>query len=407
MNSFLTLENLSLIYPEQLLLEFSVAEREIAWQQVKSQKYANSNASWNAFLNLLCLNTFLAYLNTEADLRNKAKLLIEEADLPSIWQVVNGTIIEIDGTKLVLIPSESSEFSELQVSREWVDIVTWRGDYYLAIELFLEERFIRVCGYTTYQQLQAEGRYDSLTETYSLEVEELIEDLTILWTMQNINSNRMLETGTEQILTTNEVEKLLDKLSEPSPYSPRLNVPFEQWKVIVANEHYRNKLYELQHQKSKIESDFVAVNTTNLGRWLQNTFEFGWQSINTLVNSQAENLVYSFRQKRIDFEGIVVEGTKIIALGDRLLVLSIGLKPDVDESISVFVQLFSRENESCLPPNLKLILLSKQKKNLQEVQTREQDSLIQLKRFVCRKGKQFSIQVSLGELAILENFAIE
>ncbi|PSO81051.1 MAG: hypothetical protein BRC41_15925 [Cyanobacteria bacterium QH_9_48_43] len=50
--------------------------------------------------------------------------------LPSFWEVVNGTAIALSGVRLVLIPSEAADLSELRVPQEWVDIPSWGGDYY-------------------------------------------------------------------------------------------------------------------------------------------------------------------------------------------------------------------------------------------------------------------------------------
>ena len=101
-----------------------------------------------------------------------------------------------------------------------------------------------------------------------------------------------------------------------------------------------------------------------------------------------------------------VEAIKSISVEGRSLRLSIGLKPENNENVSVFVQLFCSEEGSYLPPAIKLTLLSKSGKFLQEVQAREEDSLIQLKRFVGAKGKSFSIQLSLNSFSAIESFML-
>jgi Protein of unknown function (DUF1822) len=406
MNASLTIDDLSLIYPEQLLLEFSISDRDNIWQQIQNQNYSNSTTAWNAYLNCLCLKTFLSYLKTEPDIKSPPKIWTQETDFSSFWQVVNGSCIEIDKTRLILIPSENSELTELRVQREWVDIPNWNGDYYLAVEICLEKCWMRICGYATYQQLKEEGRYDSIDETYSLDAEELIEDLTIMWTMRDPNSSKKIELEALPILSVVEAETLLKQLSQPSPYSPRLNLPFEQWKALIAQDIYRKKLYEMQQLKSQKETIGIAATVTNLGQWLQNIFEFGWQSIDTLVNSSSGNLAYSFRQGIPSLTQGTIEAAKIISVEGRSLMLLIGLKIEDDENISVFVQLFSLEVNLFLPPNIKLIMLSKLGKVLQEVEAREEDNIIQLKRFTGAKGKSFSIQLSLNDFSAIESFTI-
>jgi hypothetical protein len=406
MNASLTIEYLSLIYPEQLLLEFSVSDREKAWNTIQSQNYPNITASWNAYVNYICLNTFLSYLKTEAEVTSKPKIWTQETELPSFWQVVNGTCLEIDKTRLLIIPSENSELTELRVQREWVDISNWTNDYYLAVEISLEECWMRVCGYATYQQLKEEGYYDPIDETYSLDAEELIEDLTIMWMMRDRKSNKKFELKTLPTLSLVEAETLLDRLDLSSPYSPRLTLPFEQWGALIGCDRDRKKLYEMQQQKTQKETNNLAQTVTNLGQWLQNIFESGWQSIDTLVNPSSGNLAYSFRQGMPNSTQGTVEAIKIISVEGRSLILSIGLKPEAEENISVFVQLFCSENGFYLPPAIKLTLFSKSGKVLQAVEAREQDTLIQLKRFIGAKGKSFSIQLSLNSFSAIESFTL-
>jgi Protein of unknown function (DUF1822) len=406
MNVSLTIDELSLIYPEQLLLEFSVSDREEAWQKIQEQNYSNKTASWNAYLNYLCLNIFLSYLKTEPEINSKPKIWTQETDFLSFWQVVNGSCIEIDKTRLILIPSEHSELTELRIQREWVDIPNWVGDYYLAVEICLEDCWMRVCGYATYQQLKEESYYDSIDESYSIDAEELIEDLTIMWTMRDPNSSKKVNLETLPTLSVIEAETLIKQLSQPSSYSPRLNLPFEQWAALIGQDCYRKKLYELQQQKIQKEDNSIATAITNLGQWLQNIFDSGWQSIDTLMNSPAKNLAYSFRQGIPSLTQGTVEAIKIISVEGQSLVLSIVLRPENDGNTSIFLQLFTLGENPYLPCNIKLILLSKLGKILQEVEAREEDNLIQMKRFIGAKGKSFSIQLSLNGFSMTENFTI-
>lgn len=71
----LTINDLTAIYPEQLLLEFTPTKREQIWQQIQeghlmvssikdnsrpSQSYISVTARWHTYLNYLCLDTFFA-----------------------------------------------------------------------------------------------------------------------------------------------------------------------------------------------------------------------------------------------------------------------------------------------------------------------------------------------------------
>ena len=144
--------------------------------------------------------------------------------------------------------------------------------------------------------------------------------------------------------------------------------------------------------------------TTKLSQWLQNVFDETWQTIDSLINPEA-NLVYGLRNANQE-----VKRAKFIDLGMQFgkqqLTLLVKIKSEPQENLSVSIQLHPSSEERHLPPNLKLILLSKAGKNLQEVQSRTQDNYIQLKPFKGEKGKRFQIQVSLGSLSTTENFEL-
>ena len=141
-----------------------------------------------------------------------------------------------------------------------------------------------------------------------------------------------------------------------------------------------------------------------LSQWLQGAFDDGWQAIDALISPEA-NLVLSTRN--------ISEGAKrgkIIDLGMQLgsqtVALLVNITQEAEEKLGVLSQLHPTGGENFLPPNLKLTLLSKAGKTLQEVQSRSQDNYIQLKPFKGEPGKSFSIQVSLGDISVIEDFEL-
>ena len=60
------------------------------------------------------------------------------------------------------------------------------------------------------------------------------------------------------------------------------------------------------------------------------------------------------------------------------------------------------DRDDFLPQNIKLILISKAGKILQEITSNFQDKCIQLNVLKGEPGKQFSIKVSLGDSSIME-----
>lgn len=151
--------------------------------------------------------------------------------------------------------------------------------------------------------------------------------------------------------------------------------------------------------------DTVEV-TTKLSNWLQNIFDDTWQLIDTMVNREA-SLAFSTRS----IEQNISESTrgKLIDLGMQINNQKLALLVSITEQtegMNVLVQLHPTNGEQNLPPNITLTLLSKAKKNLQQVESRALDNYIQLRPFRGEMGKKFSIEVKYNDATICENFEL-
>ena len=417
----LTVNDLTVIYPEQLLLEFTPKKREQIWQQiqqghllvskreddfVKDTNYLSVTARWHTYLNYLCLDTVLHYLNNEQEFNFIPKVW-KQTELPNLWQLVTGTAIEINKTRLILIPHEENNSAELRVPREWVDIPGWTGNYYLGVEINLEQCWLRVYGYTTYEQIRNEGKYDPVDETYSLSVEDLSDEPTVLWTMIELDFKRQQQFSSfPPPLSTTDVMTLLAKLNHSDRGCLRLNLPFEQWGALIADYRWRTKLYQ---QQKLMETFQIDTPINDLSQWFQGIFTSGWHSLAELLDSETDSLAYSLRGLAGN-QLSTVEGVKLLdlgmQLGDQSVALLIGMTPEIDDKIGIRVQLHPARGKSHLPNNIKLALLTKSGRMLQEFQARSQDELLQLKRFTCPRKKQFLIRVALNSYSITEEFAI-
>ena len=412
----LTINDLALIYPEQIFIEFSQQEREKIWEETQQHHYDNATARWRSYLNSLCTNTVLEYLQdyikNETDLPSQTLQIWQEDDLSSIWNVVNGTAIELDTAKLILIPHEDKDFSEFKVPREWVDLPQWVGNYYLAVEINLSECWLRICGYTTHEQLKEIGEHDFTDETYSIAIEELTEDLTAMWMGIELFTTEKPVVEALPLLSKAEIQGLLEIFNESNPYSPRLDVPFRKWGAFIGDDSLRKQLYQQQQSENRREVITQVINkaAVNLGQWFESAFETGWQSLDTLINPDTGNLAFAFRQRDASKE-LTVEAAKIIDLGMQLgnksVALLIGLTRENDNKIGVRIQLHPAAGETYLPAKMKLALRSRTGKVLQQLESRTQDNLIQLKWFTCPIGKKFSVEVALDNFSITEDFAIE
>ncbi|NER49339.1 MAG: DUF1822 family protein [Symploca sp. SIO1A3] len=276
-----SLDKLINTYPKQLCLELSPQAQAQAWQQVHN--YSNDVARWRAYVNYLCLHSFVDWLQEEPDFQEE-KLSIwpnNQANL-GIWEMVNGCAVELGDTRLVLIPSETTDLEQLCVPAEWLDIPNWAADYYLAVQVNLEgdEDWMRVWGFTTYDKLK-QGKKDTLQHTYSLDSQDLIESLNILWVGREVCPEEKPTVAPLPTLETQQAKQLLTQLSKPTPYSPRLTIPFEHWAALLANEQWRQQLYDQRLRQSRIAASSQAP--VSLRQWLEGIVESGWQAAEALL----------------------------------------------------------------------------------------------------------------------------
>lgn len=144
----------------------------------------------------------------------------------------------------------------------------------------------------------------------------------------------------------------------------------------------------------------------SLSRWLENTFETGWQSIEDVlgINRQmvfvrdAAQVQASVRRAKLIDVGM--------QLGEKAVAMPIAVTLNEDKTVKVLVQVHPERGQAYLPPNLKLVMLSDQGEPLQEVYARGQDNYIQLRQFKGQTGDRFGIQVVLGDIIVTEEFTL-
>ena len=143
-----------------------------------------------------------------------------------------------------------------------------------------------------------------------------------------------------------------------------------------------------------------------LSQWLEGIFDPGWLSVDALLGSEA-NLAWSTRGIR---EG--AKRGKLInlgmELGDQQVAMLVTVTPDEKDSekLGIQIQLSPTQGERYLPPNSHLTLYSKSGKRLQSTQSRGQDNYIQLKPFKGKEGIEFSVEVSIGDINVIEDFEL-
>ena len=148
--------------------------------------------------------------------------------------------------------------------------------------------------------------------------------------------------------------------------------------------------------------EYLQETTTKLSQWLQGMFDDTWQTLDLMLNTDAMALnirnieAGAKRGKFIDLG---------MQFGNKAVALLVSITEEA-EKLCVLVQLHPTGGDRFLPANISLTLLSKAGKSLQVVESRNQDNYIQLKPFRGEVGKKFSIQVSLENAIICEDFEL-
>lgn len=263
-------------------LTIDQADIETAWHE--AQQHSNPISRYNAYLNSVCLKPFMNWISEVLAEEELPPISVwQRQDLASIWEVVNGTAIEIGETRLVLIPSDDGDLEEFCVPQEWVDIPNWTADYYLAVQMNLdgddEESWMEVLGFATHRQLKHEGRYNATDRTYVLPLQELTKSFLVMDI--TLGLNLQAEVSPLPILSKVESTQLLHTLGNSAVYSPRLLVPFGEWASFLANDECRQQLYNLR--LGIIQEPVVVESQSRLVEWAKTYIQAGWETIDDLI----------------------------------------------------------------------------------------------------------------------------
>ena len=401
----LTIDELTIIYPDQLILELSPEEIEQVWQELPN--YSNDAARWNAFLNHLCLNIIMKYLAEDEPPETQPQISPNLETLNQIWEVVNGSAITIGETRIILIPTEEIDTETFAIPQEWVDLPSWVGDYYLAALVEPEEERMRIWGYTSYQNLKDEANYNEFDRLYYLGQEFMTEDLNVMWVAREVCPVTKPEVAAVGSLSGDEATALVRELGRSPGYYPRLEVEFEKWGALLENQNLLRMLYE-----ERLGGDRPTSTSTNLWQWLDGIFETAWQIVDEILTP--EQLVISFSYRNRSSENIFSPSVRIsrgkkIDLGMRLVEESVALivswLPETEED-NIRIRVYPMGGKTYLPPGIKLIVMDEKGEELMDVESRDADNFIQLKLYA-ERGEKFSVAVAFGEARITENFCLE
>lgn len=382
--------------PDHLWFEFSPSEKETAWEQGKHQ--SNFLAQKVSFMNHLSSQKIGGWLQQEMTAQMPPVLTFPKEELPSIWEFVNGTSLTLGNHRMVMIPSEGSDLEALEVPQEWVDIPGWDADYYLAIQVESEQHWLRVWGYTTYQQLKARGRYNPVSKHYEIERQDLIEDVNYLLLAQAFGRAESHDAPSLAAVSSEQARSNLNQHRQQPGYSPRMLVPFPEWADFLTDTAWRKQVYQ-----ARLTGE-TAASSQETGAWLAKKFQQGWQSLESFFHARPQ-LASQVRNHDKFQSG----AAKVIDLGVELKQSSVALLvaqvPAETDKIWIHVQVHPVGDMAYLPPNLQLALLDEKGELVQQpVAARHYDHLIQLKRFKVPTGTSFQIQLSLDQASVTETF---
>jgi Protein of unknown function (DUF1822) len=386
-------QTLSTIYSDHIWLEIS--EDNLTDAEPSPREYSNETGRHQAYINRLSLNAFLKWIEENLELETKPKVW---ADLVSIWEIVSGLAIALGTKRLILIPSDAIDLQDFAVPQEWIDIPNWAGDYYLPIQVDLENRYLHIWGFISRRTLKETADYDPIYRTYYVGCDRIITDLDLLWAACQLCSDEKGEVAALPALSDHEAQQLITRLGKPSPYSPRLEAKFEHWGALLNESSWLEQLYRQRQERAK---DKAIV---SLRQWLENKFDeaiqAGWLALSTFgepvpLMNKALNTIK--RAKLLNLQ---------LQMRKHCIVLLIAIAPEADDKYGILVQAHPSNGDRYLPANLCLTLRSEAGKELQTSVARERDNFIQLLYFRCKSKTQFGIELGLEGVNIVETFVI-
>lgn len=258
---------------DNLWLKFSDEEKAKAIDI--SHKCSPNGGRNQCFLNALVSICFVKWLKITFFEQKITEL--PEDTLITLWEFVNGTILVInDKCRLIVLPEEIDDLSEFYISQEWVDIPEFRGDYFLPVQVNLDNGWLRFWGFVTYEDVKNMGIYEPNFSQYILPEQVVEGDLNLLFLFEKYGLSSQPEYQPLPILSTEEKNHLLNKALSFNSLAIRHRLSFVEWASLFRDDSCRQYLYQ-QYQP------------LSLGAWLQHnfhqTYAKGWQHLRDLKDS--------------------------------------------------------------------------------------------------------------------------
>jgi len=200
--------------------------------------------------------------------------------------------------------------------------------------------------------------------------------------------------------------ELEPSLSHPGQIAPRTT--FKGFSILtgtpIGKDDPRYRYQEIYHTAAdilrEVALEFLSNPLNELGKWLKGSLieatENGWRTLEDIFGGTP---IPACRKS-------AVKRAKQINLGaDQTIVLKIEIEQLENQNVNVNFCACPSSDQTYLPENLKLTLLSESGEPLDEVQvkTNENRTRQELKG---SSGDQFSIKIALGDISVIEDFII-
>ncbi|BAQ65279.1 DUF1822 family protein [Geminocystis sp. NIES-3709] len=252
---------------DEIKIQLTDEIKNNCWE--KTNCLSNDVTCFRGYLNLLVRNTFCEWLNLMLDINFIDEMALE--DNLSIWEFINGNAINIDLSQIVLIPIETQDKTEFSIPEEWLKIPLWVGNYYIPVEVNLEENYLSFWGYVSHEDVLSYGKLDSFNHCIDFPSECLETDLNLLCLEYEYGWDSIPQIQPLSILSSQEKENLFTTIQDK--LSPRIFINFNQWLSFISDNSTRHQL-------------FLNRQSLNLSQWLYGQFSDaiikGWQSLEEL-----------------------------------------------------------------------------------------------------------------------------
>jgi hypothetical protein len=331
--------NSTVLLDDRLYLE--IPPRFLQMEQPTTGSTAGGR--WRAYLNQLCLEAVWPWLQEEQASNPR---IWGRSTLDSIWEGVNGVAVICGTQRFILLPTVEIDQAELRVPQEWIDIPSWAGDYYLAVQVNFHDELVNVLGYTTHHQLKTQAEYDVDERMYCLNDDHLIHNVDVIQIAQHLCPDEPLRApiGAIPVLERSQLTALLERLSNPAIVFPRLAVPFQLWAGLMQSEGWRQRLYERRQG---------LPDQWSIPQWLQQGIsdlgtQLGWQLAPLRLAAQG--------MRSRDLDGPMQGLRREVAIANQRYELRIFPRAEQDQQVWRF-ELRSLTGE-LIPPGFKLRLLT-------------------------------------------------